>query len=126
MGYTAKLREQGRQLKTHVYALYHGMHDPRVPWYAKLLTLLVIAYVISPVDIIPDFIPVLGLLDEVILVPIALALIIKLVPEEVIREYQTQQQEIKSRGLKIAGVLIVVMIWLLLILFFYYMWLQAG
>jgi uncharacterized membrane protein YkvA (DUF1232 family) len=124
MGYTAKLREQGRQLKTHVYTLYHGMQDPRVPWYAKLLTLLVIAYVISPVDIIPDFIPVLGLLDEVILVPIALALIIKLVPEEVIREYRTRQQEIKSRGLKIAGVLIVVMIWLLLVLFFYYLWVQ--
>lgn len=126
MGIAGNLLNQGRRLKTHVYALYHGMHDPRVPWYAKLLTLLVIAYVISPVDIIPDFIPVLGLLDEVILVPIALALIIKLVPEEVIREYQTQQQEIKSSGLKIAGVLIVVMIWLLLVLFFYYLWLQAG
>jgi uncharacterized membrane protein YkvA (DUF1232 family) len=85
----------------------------------KILTLLVIAYVISPIDIIPDFIPVIGLLDDAILVPIAIALIIKLVPEEVIRDYQSQQQQIKSRGLKIAGVVIVVSIWLLIILLCY-------
>lgn len=119
MGYAAKLREQGRQLKLNVYCLYRGMQDPRVPWYVKILTLLVIAYVISPIDIIPDFIPVIGLLDDAILVPIAIALIIKLVPEEVTRDYQSQQQQIKSRGLKIAGVVIVVSIWLLIILLCY-------
>lgn len=97
MGYAAKLREQGRQLKTHVYTLYHGMRDPRVPWYVKVLTLLVIAYVISPIDIIPDFIPVIGLLDDVILVPIAITLIMKLMPEEVIREYQIQRLVLQVR-----------------------------
>lgn len=122
MGLTGNLLHRGRQLKSQISALYHGIYDPRVPWYVKLLALLVVAYVLSPVDLIPDFIPVLGLLDEIILVPLALALIVKLMPEEVMREYQTQQQEIKSRGLQITGILIVLFIWLFLILTCYYLW----
>lgn len=122
MGYVAKLREQGRQLKSNICTLYYGVRDPRVPWYVKLLTLLVVAYVISPVDLIPDFIPVIGLLDDVILVPIAITLIMKLMPEEVIRDYQSQQQQIKSRGLKITGTAIVVSIWLILIILCYRLW----
>jgi len=121
MGLTGKILNRGRQLKSHVYTLYYGIRDPRVPWYVKVLTLLVIAYVISPIDIIPDFIPVIGLLDDVILVPIAITLIMKLMPEEVIEDYQSQQQQIKSRGLKITGTVIVVSIWLLLILLCYWL-----
>jgi len=122
MGFAGKLLDQGKHLKSHVYTLYHGVCDPRVPWYVKMLTLLVIAYVISPIDIIPDFIPVIGLLDDVILVPIAITLVMKLMPEEVIRDYQSQQQEIKSRVLKITGIIIVVSIWLLLIVLCYWLW----
>ena len=122
MGYVTTLLEKGRQMKSRVYCLYRGMYDPRVPWYVKLLTILVLAYVISPVDIIPDFIPVLGLLDEVILVPVAIALIVRLMPAEVINEYQGEQQEIRSRGLKITGVLLVAGIWLVLIMLGYIIW----
>ena len=125
MGFATKLRQQGKQLKSQVYTLYRGIHDPRVPWYVKLLTMLVVAYVVSPIDIIPDFIPVIGLLDEVILVPIALSLIMKLIPEEIILEYQSEQQEISSNGIKITGIIIVVLIWLLLILLCYQLWMQA-
>lgn len=122
MGFAGKILDRSRQLKSHVYTLYYGVRDPRVPWYVKVLTLLVIAYVISPIDIIPDFIPVIGLLDDVILVPVAITLIMKLMPEEVIRDYQSQQQQIKSRGLKITGIVIVVSIWLILIILCYRLW----
>ena len=122
MGFTGKILDHGRQLKSHVSTLYQGMWDPRVPWYVKVLTLLVIAYVISPIDIVPDFIPVIGLLDDVILVPIAITLIMKLMPEEVIRDYQSQQQQINSKGLKITGIVIVVSIWLILIILCYWLW----
>ena len=120
MKYIDYWKEQGKQLKSHVYSLYRGIHDPRVPWYVKILTLLVIAYIISPVDIIPDFIPVLGLLDEIILVPVALTLIMRLVPKEIINEYQAEEQEIHDAGLKTAGVIIVLFLWISLILLFYF------
>jgi len=68
-----KIREKGRELKSNVFLLYRGSRDPRMPLQVKILALLIVAYIISPIDIIPDFIPVLGLLDEVILVPIMLA-----------------------------------------------------
>ena len=114
--------QKGEQLKSQVYSLYRGLGDPRVPWIVKLLTILVIAYVISPVDIIPDFIPVLGLLDEIILVPVALSLIMRLMPAEVIREYQAEQQEIRSSGLKITGIIIVVLAWSMLVTLGYLLW----
>ncbi len=84
--------------------------------------MLLLAYVISPIDIIPDFIPVIGLLDEVILVPVALTIIIRMIPAEVINEYQAEQKEIKSRGLKITGIIIVIFIWAALIMLGYKFW----
>ncbi len=111
MNLVNRLEEKARQLKSHIYALYRGIQDPRVPWYVKLLTLVILAYIISPIDIIPDFIPVLGLLDEVILVPLALALIMRLMPQEVLLEYQSEQTPIESRSLKVTGIIIVLLIW---------------
>lgn len=118
----AACRRKGGQSRSHIYSLYLAMRDPRVPWYVRVLTLLVVAYVISPVDIIPDFIPVLGLLDEIILVPIALALIVRLIPAEVLREYQAKQREIKNPGLKIVGAIIVALVWIVLIFAGYLLW----
>lgn len=116
MDVISRLRQNSMQLRSCVYILYRGMRDTRVKWYVKILTMLVLAYVISPIDIIPDFIPVLGLLDELILVPIALSLIVRLIPDEILAEYQAAQQpQIKDRKLVIIGVLIVISIWILLI-----------
>ena len=116
MNVISRLRQNSRQLRSCVYILYRSMRDTRVKWYVKILTMLVLAYVISPIDIIPDFIPVLGLLDELILVPIALTLIVRLIPDEILAEYQAAQQpQIKDRKLVIIGVLIVISIWILLI-----------
>jgi len=79
-----KLRVQ--QIKVETYALYLAYRDPRTPWYAKLLAASVVAYAVSPIDLIPDFIPVLGILDDLVIVPLGTLLAIKLVPKEAMAE----------------------------------------
>ncbi len=79
-------RERARQLRTEVHALVLALRHPRTPWHAKLLAAAVVAYAASPIDLIPDFIPVLGLLDDLILVPLGIALVIRLVPPDVYAE----------------------------------------
>jgi uncharacterized membrane protein YkvA (DUF1232 family) len=73
-------------LKSETYALYLAYRDPRVPWYAKGFAALVVAYAVSPVDLIPDFIPVLGYLDDLVLVPLGIALSLRMIPAEVLAE----------------------------------------
>jgi len=75
-----------QQLKVETYALYLACRDPRTPWYAKLLAAGVVAYAVSPIDLIPDFIPVLGVLDDLVIVPLGTLLAIKMVPKEVMAE----------------------------------------
>ena len=81
-----RLRDWARALKLELRALYFVVRDPRTPWYAKALAGAVLAYALSPIDLIPDFIPVLGYLDDVILVPLGIWLALKLVPGEVLAE----------------------------------------
>ena len=83
---TRTWRERARALKREMIAIYFAARDPRTPWYAKALVALVVGYALSPVDLIPDFIPVLGQLDDLILVPLGIWLAIRLIPEEVIQE----------------------------------------
>ncbi len=71
------------QLKHDTYALYLASRDPRVPWPAKIIALLVVAYLLSPIDLIPDFIPVLGYLDDIVLVPLGIALAIRCIPTDI-------------------------------------------
>ena len=96
--------------------LIGAMRDPRTPWYAKVTVILAVAYILSPIDIIPDFIPVIGLLDEVILIPIAYKLVIRWVPDEVKADYDTSQplQNVHFT-VKFFGVGIVLTIWGILI-----------
>jgi len=111
-----KIREKGRELKSNVFLLYRGSRDPRMPLHVKILALLIVAYIISPIDIIPDFIPVLGLLDEVILVPIMLAFTVSLIPDEIRQEYQQQDElEIEDRQLVVMGSVMVLLVWSVLI-----------
>jgi uncharacterized membrane protein YkvA (DUF1232 family) len=92
--------------------LFSAMRDKRTPWYAKVLVVLVLAYIISPIDIIPDFIPVIGLLDEAILVPIALVIIFKVIPDSVKQDQlQASIDEESRKKLMIVGVVLVVFIW---------------
>jgi uncharacterized membrane protein YkvA (DUF1232 family) len=82
------LKRWARILKSHVKALELARKDPRVPWAAKAVLVLVVAYALSPIDLIPDFIPVLGLLDDLILLPLGIALAIRLMPKDVWAECQ--------------------------------------
>lgn len=89
----AEWRRRARQLKLETYALYLAQRDPRTPWYAKVLTAIVVAYAFSPLDLIPDFIPLLGYLDDLVLVPLGIALARRAVPATVMAECRQWAQE---------------------------------
>ncbi|RHW37531.1 DUF1232 domain-containing protein [Lysinibacillus yapensis] len=82
----AKIKMWARNLKKKIFILYFASKDERVPWFVKLFTLCVVAYAFSPIDFIPDFIPVLGYLDDVILLPLGIMLALKMVPKEVLSD----------------------------------------
>jgi uncharacterized membrane protein YkvA (DUF1232 family) len=115
----AKLKQRARDLKAETFALYLAARDPRTSWYAKLLVAGIVAYALSPIDLIPDFVPVLGYLDDLILIPAGIALAIKLVPDSVLADCRAQTQE-TFRNEKpvgwVAGAVIVV-IWIALAAF---------
>ena len=116
MALLGELKQRARHLKAETFALYLAARDPRTPWYAKLLVAGIVAYALSPIDLIPDFVPVLGYLDDLILIPAGIALAIKLVPEPVLAECRTQAQETVQNGKfvsRAAGAVIVV-IWVAL------------
>src|SRR5512139_1522810 len=110
-------KEQARSLKVEVYALYLAYRDPRVPWFAKLFAALVVGYAFSPIDLIPDFVPVLGYLDDLILLPLGVKIALRLIPSEIMAESREKARE-QSRASKpvnyLAGVLIV-LFWVALI-----------
>jgi uncharacterized membrane protein YkvA (DUF1232 family) len=84
-----RLRARALQLKRDVHALYLAAKDPRVPWYAKAAAIAVAAYALSPIDLIPDFIPVLGYLDDLVIVPLGILAASKLVPADLMVEFRS-------------------------------------
>lgn len=106
-------------LKREVYVLFLASRDPRVPWYVKALMVLTIGYAICPIDLIPDFIPILGQLDDLVIIPALIALIVKLVPKNVLDEHRKtlSEQPINSRTKWIIATLIV-LIWLFILYLF--------
>lgn len=108
-----RLRDWAGALRRDVHALWLAARDRRTPWYAKGLALLIAAYALSPIDLIPDFIPVLGLLDEVILLPLLIALAIRLVPPEVMVEHRAAAARAAARPRSRLGAALVVALWLL-------------
>ncbi|MFN2161036.1 MAG: YkvA family protein [Candidatus Promineifilaceae bacterium] len=105
-----------RQLKAETYALFLAYKDPRVPWYARLWAAVVVGYALSPIDLIPDFIPVLGYLDDLVLIPLGILLAIKLIPAPVMAECRTRAQAEMARNEPAtrAAVLVIIVIWLAL------------
>ena len=87
-------------------------HDPRTPWPAKLLAALVVAYALSPIDLIPDFIPVLGYLDDLILVPLGIWLVLRLIPDAVMAEARRKAAGMDQPGKSLWGLALVVTLWL--------------
>jgi uncharacterized membrane protein YkvA (DUF1232 family) len=109
-------KRRARQLKAETYALYLAYRDPRTPWYARILAAVVVGYAFSPIDLIPDFIPVLGYLDDLVLVPFGIWLALKMIPAEVIAESRARAQETLANGKPVnrAAAVIIIAIWLLL------------
>lgn len=93
-----KLKSKARSLKRNVFVLFLSYKDPRVPWYARLFAIMVVAYAFSPIDLIPDFIPVLGYLDDLILVPLGIAAALKMIPEPVLTDCREKAEEIRKNG----------------------------
>ena len=116
MAFLAWLKQRAHQLEAEIFALYLAARDPRTPWYTKLLVAGIVAYAFSPIDLIPDFIPVLGYLDDLILLPIGIALAIKLVPQQVLAECRARAQETIQNGKPVSrvGGAVIVLIWLVL------------
>ncbi len=114
-----RLKSQAARLKTETYALYFAARDPRTPWYAKGLVFLVVAYALSPIDLIPDFIPVLGYLDDLIIVPAGIALALTMIPPEVMVEARQKAAGLPPGGRAgLIGAVIIVLLWILAIVFF--------
>ena len=105
------------RLKSETHALYLAYRDPRMPWYAKLFAALVVGYAFSPIDLIPDAIPVLGYLDDLILVPLGVALAVRMIPEDVLSESRQKAREMVERGerpVSRAAAAVIVVLWLAL------------
>ncbi len=107
-------KRRARKLKTETYALYLAYRDPRVPWYAKVFAALIVGYVFSPIDPIPDFIPVLGLLDEMVVVPIGVAIVLKMIPEGVMAECRQRAAEMEGKPTSRTAAFVIVAVWLLM------------
>lgn len=123
----SKLKSYARKLKQNLFVLYLSYRDNRTPWYAKVVAICVVAYAFSPIDLIPDFIPVLGYLDDLIIVPIGISLALKLIPSHIIEDNREKAEEIKKNGKPknwFVGILFI-LIWVLLAVWICKLVLQA-
>lgn len=101
-----------RSVKRDVVALWMAARDPRTPIAAKLVAASVAAYALSPIDLIPDFIPVLGYLDDVVLVPLGILLAVRLIPPALMQEFRVRSEELQSRPRSRSGMFAIIVIWL--------------
>ena len=106
------LRERIRALKREAVALYFAVRDPRTPLLARVVAGLVVAYALSPIDLIPDFIPVLGYLDDLILVPLGIMLALRLIPAAVLADARAQAEAALERPTSQAAAAVIVAIWI--------------
>lgn len=107
-------KDGAMQLKTEVYALYLAYKDTRTPWYARIFAAVVVGYAFSPIDLIPDPIPILGYLDDLVLIPLGACLAVKMIPPQVMQESRVKAKEVMAQGKpvnKVAAV-VIVLIWI--------------
>jgi uncharacterized membrane protein YkvA (DUF1232 family) len=114
-GMFQKWKERAWALKKEIHVLTIAYRDPRTPWYAKAWALVVAAYALSPIDLIPDFIPVLGYLDDLVLLPLGIALAVKLIPAEVMAEARLTATKAEGGTIGKAGAVVIALIWLVLL-----------
>jgi uncharacterized membrane protein YkvA (DUF1232 family) len=101
-----------RALKRDVHAVYLAARDPQTPWYAKALAFAVAAYALSPIDLIPDFIPVFGYVDDLVIVPLGIALVIRLIPAEVMEKHRALAALAQERPVSRAAAIVIVLVWI--------------
>jgi uncharacterized membrane protein YkvA (DUF1232 family) len=119
MGLIESFKRRARQLKAETLALYLAARHPGTPWYAKLFVAAVAAYALSPIDLIPDFVPVLGYLDDLIVIPLGIALAVKMVPASVLSECRARAREVmlnRNPASRVAAAFIIV-VWIALAAF---------
>jgi uncharacterized membrane protein YkvA (DUF1232 family) len=106
-----RLKAWARAIKRDVHALYLASRDPRVPWYAKALAVVIAGYALSPIDLIPDFIPVLGLLDDAILLPLGILLVVRMIPPAIMAEHRASAATAHERPVGRAAAAVIVGLW---------------
>jgi uncharacterized membrane protein YkvA (DUF1232 family) len=122
-----RAKQWARDIKRDVVAVWIAARDPRVPWYAKALAFAVAAYALSPIDLIPDFIPVLGYLDDLIIVPLGLLLVIRLIPSDLMVEFRAAATRRASAPRSIVAAFVTVMIWIsAAVLLLWWLWPSAA
>lgn len=114
MSFVERLKRWARRLKVEVHALYLAYKDPRVPWYARAFAAVVVGYAFSPIDLIPDPIPVLGYLDDLVLIPLGVALAIRMIPPHVLAECREEAHQAKDRPVSRVAAVVVVAVWVAL------------
>src|ERR671925_1719446 len=110
MAILPQLRERARHLKADTFALYLAARHTGTPWYAKLMVAAIVAYALSPIDLIPDFVPILGYLDDLVLIPLGVTLAIKMIPPDVMSDCRARAREVMVNGQpvsRMAGAVIV-------------------
>ena len=115
MRFLNTLKEKARQLKSMVMVVYHAYRDPRTPWFVKIFAGLVVAYAFSPIDLVPDFIPVLGLLDDLLLIPLGVVLCMKMMPKEVLESAKSRAEESQTRPTNIWAAIFIVLFWAIIL-----------
>jgi uncharacterized membrane protein YkvA (DUF1232 family) len=109
-----RLRRWAKRLKAELYALYLAYRDPRVPWYARVFAAVVVGYAFSPIDLIPDPIPVLGYLDDLVLVPLGVWLAVRMIPSHVLAEKRAEARELAEKPVNRVAAAFVVAVWVAL------------
>lgn len=106
------LRDRARAIRRDVLAVWFAARDPRTPWYAKACAVLVAAYALSPIDLIPDFVPVLGYLDDLVLVPLGVLLVVRLVPSHLMDEFRSRAAAEAMRPVSRTAAVVIVSLWI--------------
>ena len=107
-----RVKQWARVVRRDVHALYLASRDPRVPWYAKALAIFIAGYALSPIDLIPDFIPIVGYLDDVILVPLGIVLVVRMIPAEVMAEHRALAAAAQERPVSRSAAVVIVGVWI--------------
>jgi uncharacterized membrane protein YkvA (DUF1232 family) len=112
MSVLSSVKNQAKQLKQHTLTVYFAARDPRMPILVRALAVLVAAYALSPIDLIPDFVPLLGYLDDLVLVPLGVALVVRLTPPAVLESARVKAQQAANKPVSYAAAVFIVALWL--------------